>query len=95
MACGVPVVVPRRGAFTEVIERTGGGLLVTPDDVEALAAGILAIKNDAARADELGRAGVAGVRANYSVARMADRALEVYESVARDTTRLEFSLEAV
>ncbi|MDT7605174.1 MAG: hypothetical protein QOF61_3171 [Acidobacteriota bacterium] len=82
MACGVPLVVPRRGAFTEVVERTGGGLLVEPDDADALAVGLRAIKEDAARADELGRAGAAGVRAHYSVARMADRALEVYESVA-------------
>jgi glycosyltransferase involved in cell wall biosynthesis len=82
MACGVPIIVPRRGAFTEIVERTGGGLLVTPDDPRALADGILAIKDDATRAAELGRAGASGVRAHYSVARMADRALEVYESVA-------------
>ena len=28
MANGVPVVQPRRGAFPEIVERTGGGLLV-------------------------------------------------------------------
>jgi glycosyltransferase involved in cell wall biosynthesis len=88
MACGVPVVVPRRGAFTEVIERTGGGLLVAADDAKALAEGILAIKHDRARAAELGRAGAAGVGAHYSVARMADRALEVYESVVRDAANV-------
>ena len=33
MAAGVPVVQPRRGAFTEVVEKTGGGLLVAADDV--------------------------------------------------------------
>ena len=27
---GVPVVQPRRGAFTEIVEKTGGGLLVAP-----------------------------------------------------------------
>ena len=37
MACGVPVVQPRRGAFTEVVERTGGGVLVEPDDPDSLA----------------------------------------------------------
>jgi glycosyltransferase involved in cell wall biosynthesis len=37
MACGVPVIQPRRGAFVEIVERTGGGLLVRPDDPEALA----------------------------------------------------------
>ena len=39
MAAGVPVVQPRRGAFTEVVEKTGGGLLVAPDDVDAVADG--------------------------------------------------------
>jgi glycosyltransferase involved in cell wall biosynthesis len=81
-ACGVPLVVPRRGAFTEIVGRTGGGLLVEPDDANALAEGLLAIKNDPTRAAELGRAGAAGVRAHYSVARMAESALEVYEGVA-------------
>ena len=41
MASGVPVVQPRRGAFTEIVEKTGGGLLVAPDDPEALAEGLL------------------------------------------------------
>ena len=36
MASGVPVVQPRRGAFTEIVEKTGGGLLVEPDDPEQL-----------------------------------------------------------
>ena len=39
MACGVPVVQPRRGAFTEIVEKTGGGLLVEPDSPESLASG--------------------------------------------------------
>ena len=46
MACGVPVVQPRRGAFTEIVERTGGGLLVQPDDPQSLAEGILKIADD-------------------------------------------------
>ena len=29
MACGVPVVAPRRGTYSEMIERTGGGVLVS------------------------------------------------------------------
>jgi glycosyltransferase involved in cell wall biosynthesis len=85
MACGVPVVVPRRGAFTELIERTGGGLLVEPDDARALADGLYSLRRDHALADELGRAGAAGVREHYSVARMADRALEVYGDVVNAT----------
>jgi glycosyltransferase involved in cell wall biosynthesis len=78
MACGVPVVQPRRGAFTEVVEQTGGGLLVEPDDAGALAAGLLRVKGDAALAAELSANARANVRRHYAVEHMADRALEVY-----------------
>jgi glycosyltransferase involved in cell wall biosynthesis len=78
MACGVPVVQPRRGAFTEVIQKTRGGLLVRPDDPESLADGILEVYQNPQLAEELGSNGFRGVREHYSVARMADRALEVY-----------------
>jgi glycosyltransferase involved in cell wall biosynthesis len=81
MACGVPVVQPRRGACTEMVERTGGGLLVAPDDAESLAAGIHELWKSPERAAELGLRGAHGVRQHYSVARMAERALEVYAEV--------------
>ena len=51
MACGVPVVQPRRGGFTEIVEKTGGGLLVEPDDVESLAEGIARIYREPALRD--------------------------------------------
>ena len=78
MACGVPVVQPRRGAFTEVVETTGGGLLVEPDDDASLAAGLLRVREDAALASSLSTNGYENVRRRYTVAQMADRALEVY-----------------
>jgi glycosyltransferase involved in cell wall biosynthesis len=83
MACGVPVVQPRRGGFTEIVEATGGGRLVEPDNPEALAAGILELQRDTELAHKLGERGFENVRKHYSVARMADRALEAYESVAK------------
>jgi len=81
MACGVPLVQPRRGAFTEIVESTGGGLLVKPDDPASLAEGILQIYRDKKLAEELGANGFRGVREHYTAARMADRVLEAYESV--------------
>jgi len=81
MASGVPVVQPRRGAFTEIVERTGGGMLVAPDDPVALSDGLYSLWQDRARAARLGQAGVEGVRAHYTIARAADRLLEVYEKV--------------
>jgi len=81
MACGVPLVQPRRGAFTEIIENTGGGLLVQPDDPQSLADGILKIVREKQLAEELSANGFRGVREHYSAANMADRVLEAYESV--------------
>jgi len=81
MACGVPVLQPRRGGFTEVVERTGGGLLVEPDNIDALAEGIVKLATDTELRASLGQSGFQKVREHYSVGRMADSALEVYESV--------------
>jgi len=81
MACGVPVLQPRRGGFTEVVERTGGGLLVEPDNVDALAEGILKLATDRELRASLGQCGFQKVREHYSVSRMADSALEAYTSV--------------
>jgi glycosyltransferase involved in cell wall biosynthesis len=82
MACGVPVVQPRRGAFTEIVEKTKGGVLVEPDSAESLAEGIFKLYQNPQLANTLGANGFQGVREHYSVARMAVRALEVYGSLA-------------
>jgi glycosyltransferase involved in cell wall biosynthesis len=81
MACGVPVVQPRHGAFTEIVEKTSGGLLVEPGDPVDLAAGILKLFREPKLAEALGEHGFREVREHYSVARSADRALEVYKKV--------------
>ncbi len=81
MASGIPVVQPRRGAFTEIVERTGGGVLVASDDPAALAEGLYSLWQDRALAKRLGQAGQAGVREHYAIARAADRLLEVYKAL--------------
>ncbi len=83
MAGGVPVVQPARGSFVEIVERTGGGLLVAPDDPEALAQGLLRVLTDASLAVEFARRGAIGVRAHYSVDVMTDAAEAAYHHVAR------------
>ncbi len=81
MASGVPVVQPNRGSFPEIIGRTGGGLLCEPNDAVALADAIHSLWKNPEHASDLAKRGAAGVRAHYTVARMADRALEVYASL--------------
>lgn len=79
MAAGIPVVQPRRGAFAEVIEKTGGGILVEPDDPSALAQGILDLWRNPDKRAMLGRKGYDGVRSHYTAAHMAQAALSVYD----------------
>ena len=55
MANGVPVVQPRHGAFPEILETTGGGLLVTPTIRTRWPTGCSTLWTDPARADALGR----------------------------------------
>jgi glycosyltransferase involved in cell wall biosynthesis len=85
MAAGVPVVQPRRGAYPEVIARTGGGLVVEPTS-DALADGLLRLYSDRALARELGARGAEGVRQHYTVQKSAERLLEVYGRVSAGET---------
>ena len=82
MASGVPVVQPRWGAFPEILERTGGGVLFEPNDASSLAQALLELTRNPEWARDLGRAGWAGVRAHYPVARMASQAVDLYASLS-------------
>jgi glycosyltransferase involved in cell wall biosynthesis len=81
MAVGVPVVQPRCGSFTEMVQKTGGGLLVPPNDTQALATALHNLFEDRELADRLGQRGFDGVREHYSIERSTDRLLAVYESL--------------
>src|SRR5262245_17998750 len=83
MALGVPVVQPRRGAFPEIIEKTGGGLLVDVGDLDALARALHQLQIDPGQRAALGAAGAAGVRAHYTVGQMAETVEQIYDEVIR------------
>ena len=86
MASGVPVVQPRTGAFPEILERTGGGVLVEPDSAASLADGIYGLWKNPELAAELGRRGAQGVRAHFTASQKAARALEAYQAIATTHT---------
>jgi glycosyltransferase involved in cell wall biosynthesis len=78
-ANGVPVVQPRHGAFPELIEQTGGGLLVDPDKPAALADGLRQLLQDHALRDRAGRAGENAVRARFHSGVMAREVAAILE----------------
>ncbi|HEY8506265.1 MAG TPA: glycosyltransferase family 4 protein, partial [Gemmataceae bacterium] len=77
LANGVPVVQPRHGSFPELIEATGGGLLVEPENPEDLARGLHRLLTDTALRHELGRKGKEAVFRHFHAGRMAEETAEV------------------
>lgn len=78
-ANGVPVVQPRHGSFPELIEATGGGLLVEPDDPQSLAMALRHLADHREEARMLGQRGAAAVRERFHAARMATETLTIYQ----------------
>ena len=87
LANGVPAVQPRHGAFPDLIDATGGGLLFTPNDTDDLALKLLVLARDREQAERLGRAGAQGVRERFGVDRMAEATLQLYASLARPSSQ--------
>lgn len=90
MACGVPVVQPRHGAFPEILERSRGGLLCEPDDVSSLATELERILNDRELAKKLSMQGRNAVLDHFNAERMAREVADVYhQAVQRNTPQAE------
>jgi glycosyltransferase involved in cell wall biosynthesis len=79
LANGVPVVQPRHGSFPELVEATGGGLLVNPEDPADLAEGLYRLQQNPAHAEELGRKGQQAVHTHFQAERMARETVAVFE----------------
>jgi glycosyltransferase involved in cell wall biosynthesis len=75
MACGTPVVASSRAAIPEVVG--DAGLLIDPEDVEALAMAMGRILRDRSLAEDLGRRGLERSR-RYSWGETARRTRRVY-----------------
>lgn len=82
LANGVPVVQPAHGAFPELIETTGGGLLVPPKDAVALADGLARMKRDAVLRAALAQAGRRAVGERFGLRALAERTATIVESIA-------------
>ena len=82
MLASVPVVATRVSSIPEIVVDGETGLLVPPDDPAALAGAVKRVLADPAG---YGERGLARARSEFSVAKMADRTLAVYEqAMSRD-----------
>ena len=69
----VPVVVPRHGAFPEIIEATGGGLLHTAGNEAELVATLERLADDHETRKAMGIRGAGAVREHFAAPLMASR----------------------
>lgn len=72
LAAGIPLVQPANGAFPELIEATGGGLLYEPGNASDLAAKLGDLLDNADMRHQLRTAGTTAVRERYTIDGMAN-----------------------
>lgn len=80
-AAGVPVVQPAHGSFPELLDVSGGGLLVPPGDSQALARAWADLAKDPVRRLAMGRRGREAVEKQFSATVMAEKTAEWYRSI--------------
>ena len=83
MASGLPVVQPRHAGFPELVEPSGGGLLVEPGNITATADAIESLLMDPERARNLGRSAAAAAHSIFSVEKMAGGFVQVADGHRR------------
>jgi glycosyltransferase involved in cell wall biosynthesis len=80
MACGLPAVASRIGGITEVIDRPGeNGLLLPPGDLGALVEAARTLARDGELRRRMGAAARSRVLEDYTIERMTERTVAVYE----------------
>jgi glycosyltransferase involved in cell wall biosynthesis len=83
LACGVPVVQLRHGAFPELVGATGGGVLCEAGDESALALAIESLLLEPDRARSLGLAGQKAVQERFGIEAMARQMADLCREAKR------------
>ena len=81
MACGRPVLLGAQGQAQRIVELSGGGVAVPPEDGAAYAQAIRDLHGNPARCETLGTAGRAYVCTHFTRRGKASRYLEILEHV--------------
>jgi len=81
LACGTPLVQPSLGAFTEIVETTGGGVLYEPNTAEVLADKWVEVLSDPEKIKQMSENGRKSILENFTSAVLTKKVLIVYEKV--------------
>ena len=81
MAMGKAVVATTTGGLPEVVAQGETGLLVSPGDVESLAATVVSLLEDRVRREQMGRCGRARAQERFSLDASVGHMEQLYDEV--------------
>lgn len=79
MGCGLPVIATKVGGAAEVIENDVNGILIEPDDPQAIAREVIRLAGDEKLQSGIADRGMTSVRERFSAETMVERHLELYK----------------
>jgi glycosyltransferase involved in cell wall biosynthesis len=83
IASGIPMVQPALGAFGEVIEKSGGGIIYSHNDPKQLAGALASLILNDEKLHELSIAGLTGVKQHFDIHAQARKMVAIYEGVLK------------
>jgi glycosyltransferase involved in cell wall biosynthesis len=83
LASGIPIVQPNLGAFTEIIEATGGGKIYSPNTSSALAGALTEVLSNPENMMALSKAGYQAVWDKFDCRIISSRMIEIYKSLIK------------
>jgi glycosyltransferase involved in cell wall biosynthesis len=81
MASGIPVVQPATGAFPEIINKTGGGIIYQPNTPEKLAGELSALLGNRELIRKKSEAAEKGVREHFNIHKKAAEMVQLYQEL--------------
>jgi len=81
MACGVPIIATSVGGIPDIIQNGSNGLLIAPDDIQALSSALASLFTDADLAARIGKRARMDAESLYSLDRTTDAYLALYHDL--------------
>ena len=79
MASGIPVVQPALGAFPEIVNKAGGGVIYTPNTPESLAKALAELLDDQAKLEQLSNEARLSAETHFDINKQAQKLTEIYQ----------------
>lgn len=83
LASGVPLVQPELGAFPEIINATGAGVIYNPNTAEALADKLAEVLLNPDKLETMSLAGRKAVEANFDCGKLSKKMVDIYSTLIK------------